>query len=138
MYHSENTSNFSSCDSDLVFIGVGFWDEVTPPVPKPSGKSVGGKAKPGPATSGTGNNLSGKISGNKTRSKKEEALVMKLFEQNVPRGDEFTQWCSKALSGLQSSVDSEYTLKACFMCRDWIQLPRQIYWTLKFIYSNSN
>lgn len=33
---------------------------------------------------------------------------MKLFEQNVSRGDEFTQWCNKALSGLQSSVDSEY------------------------------
>ena len=32
---------------------------------------------------------------------------MKLFEQNVSRGDEFTQWCNKALSGLQSSVDSE-------------------------------
>jgi hypothetical protein len=39
-------------------------------------------------------------------------LVMKLFEQNVPRGDEFTQWCSKALSGLQSSVDSEYVFNA--------------------------
>jgi PERQ amino acid-rich with GYF domain-containing protein len=41
-------------------------------------------------------------------------LVMKLFEQNVPRGDEFTQWCSKALSGLQSSVDSEYFFDAMF------------------------
>jgi PERQ amino acid-rich with GYF domain-containing protein len=109
-------SNLSFCDSDLVLIGVGFWDEVAPTAPKPSGKSVGGKAKPGPA--GTGNNPSGKASGSKTRSKKEEALVMKLFEQNIPRGDEFTQWCSKALSGLQSSVDSKSLLKACFVCRD--------------------
>jgi hypothetical protein len=83
----------------------GFWDEVTQNAPKPSGKPVGGKAKPSTATSGTGNNPSGKATGSKTRSKKEEALVMKLFEQNVSRGDEFTQWCIKALSGLQSSVD---------------------------------
>jgi len=87
--------------------GGGFWDEVAQNAPKPSGKPVGGKAKPSTATSGTGNNPSGKATGSKTRSKKEEALVMKLFEQNVSRGDEFTQWCNKALSGLQSSVDSE-------------------------------
>jgi len=87
--------------------GGGFWDEVAQNAPKPSGKPVGGKAKPSTATSGSGNNPSGKATGSKTRSKKEEALVMKLFEQNVSRGDEFTQWCNKALSGLQSSVDSE-------------------------------
>jgi hypothetical protein len=44
-------------------------------------------------------------------------LVMQLFEQNVSRGDEFTQWCSKALSGLQSSVDSECA-KTKFKCLD--------------------
>jgi hypothetical protein len=109
-YQTEN--NFSFCDSGIVLIGIGFWDEVAPTAPKPTGKSVGGKAKAGPATASTGNNPSGKASGSKTRSKKEEALVLKLFEQNVPRGDEFTQWCSKALSGLQSSVDSEYPLKS--------------------------
>ena len=77
---------------------VGFWDEVAPA----SNKAVGSKTK-----SSAGNNASVKTSGGKTRSKKDEALVMKLFEQNVPRGDEFTQWCIKALSGLQASVDSE-------------------------------
>lgn len=100
---------------DFVSKGVvGFWDEVAPSAPKPSLKTVGGKAKVGAATSAVGNNSSGKASGSKTRSKKEEALVMKLFEQNVPRGDEFTQWCSKALSGLQSSVDSKYFFDAMF------------------------
>lgn len=90
---------------------------MAPNATKPSGKPVAGKAKPSTAISGTGSNPSGKASGSKTRSKKEEALVMKLFEQNVSRGDEFTQWCSKALSGLQSSVDSECA-KTKFKCLD--------------------
>ncbi|PNF41151.1 hypothetical protein B7P43_G03863 [Cryptotermes secundus] len=111
---SQSLSWASSCPNTTTVWGsttpattgvVGFWDEVAPSAPKPSGKSVGGKAKVGAATSTVGNSSSGKASGSKTRSKKEEALVWKLFEQNVPRGDEFTQWCSKALSGLQSSVD---------------------------------
>ncbi|XP_049843481.1 GRB10-interacting GYF protein 2 isoform X3 [Schistocerca gregaria] len=38
----------------------------------------------------------------KTRSKKEEAVVMKLFE---PRPDEFTQWCTDALGSLKHSID---------------------------------
>jgi hypothetical protein len=99
----------------FVSVGVvGFWDEVAPSAPKPSGKSIGVKAKACAAISAAGNSSSGRTSGSKTRSKKEEALVMKLFEQNVPRGDEFTQWCNKALSGLQSSVDSECFFVATF------------------------
>lgn len=49
------------------------------------------------------NNKSGK-----SKSKKEEELVKKLFEQNTAKTDDFTQWCAKALSGLQVSVDSQY------------------------------
>ncbi|XP_076756248.1 GIGYF family protein Gyf isoform X1 [Xylocopa sonorina] len=42
---------------------------------------------------------------NKSRNKREEELVKKLFEQNTAKTDDFTQWCNKALSGLQVSVD---------------------------------
>lgn len=42
----------------------------------------------------------------KSKNKREEELVKKLFEQNTAKIDEFTQWCTKALSGLQASVDS--------------------------------
>lgn len=41
----------------------------------------------------------------KTKGKKEEELVKKLFEQNTAKPDDFTQWCNKALSGIQASVD---------------------------------
>jgi hypothetical protein len=42
----------------------------------------------------------------KNKNKKEEELVKKLFEQNTAKTDDFTQWCNKALTGLQVSVDS--------------------------------
>ncbi|XP_025075378.1 GRB10-interacting GYF protein 2 isoform X3 [Pogonomyrmex barbatus] len=41
----------------------------------------------------------------KSKNKREEELVKKLFEQNTAKTDEFTQWCNKALSGIQASVD---------------------------------
>lgn len=44
----------------------------------------------------------------KNKNKREEELVKKLFEQNTAKTDEFTQWCNKALSGIQASVDSKY------------------------------
>lgn len=43
----------------------------------------------------------------KSKNKKDEELVKKLFEQNTVKTDDFTQWCNKALTGLQVSVDSE-------------------------------
>lgn len=43
----------------------------------------------------------------KNKNKREEELVKKLFEQNTAKTDEFTQWCNKALSGIQASVDSK-------------------------------
>ncbi|XP_029169789.1 GRB10-interacting GYF protein 2-like isoform X3 [Nylanderia fulva] len=41
----------------------------------------------------------------KSKNKREEELVKKLFEQNTAKTDEFTQWCNKALGGIQASVD---------------------------------
>lgn len=43
----------------------------------------------------------------KSKNKREEELVKKLFEQNTAKTDDFTQWCNKALSGIQASVDSK-------------------------------
>ncbi|XP_046594566.1 GRB10-interacting GYF protein 2 isoform X2 [Neodiprion lecontei] len=41
----------------------------------------------------------------KSKNKKEGELVKKIFEQNTAKPDDFTQWCNKALGGLQASVD---------------------------------
>ncbi|KAK7869595.1 hypothetical protein R5R35_003385 [Gryllus longicercus] len=76
-----------------------YWEEVSPPaVQKPTVKNAPKAKVPTPvAPVGKGSN--------KTRSKKDEALVMKLFEQKSQRGDEFDQWCTKALDNLQATVD---------------------------------
>ncbi|XP_067006202.2 GRB10-interacting GYF protein 2 isoform X1 [Anabrus simplex] len=76
-----------------------YWEEVAPPVQKPIAKNSTKSKGPTPAVAPSGK------SGSKTRSKKEEAVVLKLFEQNTQRGDEFYQWCSRALDVLQAPVD---------------------------------
>lgn len=44
---------------------------------------------------------------NKSKTKKEEAHVMKLFDKSTSN-DEFTAWCTKTLATLNSDVDSEF------------------------------
>lgn len=61
-------------------------------------------SEPAGGTKSTGN---ANAKSGKNRSKKEEEMVLKIFEQSVQRTDEFTQWCKQTLSGLQSSVDSK-------------------------------
>lgn len=98
--------------------GGGFWEEPVskagnpPPLQKlpmmqkativPSSKQTAQPPQLSPQQQQQ-NNKSGK-----SKSKKEEELVKKLFEQNTAKTDDFTQWCAKALSGLQVSVDSQY------------------------------
>ena len=43
----------------------------------------------------------------KSKTKKEEESVKKLFEQNPTKTDDFSQWCCKALDGITSTVDSK-------------------------------
>lgn len=46
----------------------------------------------------------------KTKAKKEEDLVMKLFENKLPnssKSDEFNKWCHKTLSGFPNNFDSK-------------------------------
>lgn len=65
-------------------------------------QSSGGGGGTGGGGGGTANKTSGK-----GRAKKDEMVVMKLFESQ-PKCDEFYQWCNRTLSAMQSSVDSKY------------------------------
>lgn len=65
-----------------------------------------------------------KSSVGKTKTKKEEAVVMKLFEQTKPRSDEFFQWCTKVLSNMQSELDSEFfNAIFCLLLIQFVDLP---------------
>lgn len=113
-----NWANSSSSNSQAWSINTGnsgFWDD---PAPVKSSATVKQSAVKQTATakSSTPNqqqqqqqlqqNNNNKAS--KSKNKREEELVKKLFEQNTAKTDEFTQWCNKALSGIQASVDSKY------------------------------
>lgn len=110
-----NWANSSSSNSQAWSINTGnsgFWDD---PAPVKSSATVKQSAVKQTATakSSTPNqqqqqqqlqqNNNNKAS--KSKNKREEELVKKLFEQNTAKTDEFTQWCNKALSGIQASVD---------------------------------
>lgn len=43
----------------------------------------------------------------KSKAKREEQQVMKVFS-NGPSHDEFTEWCIKALTDINSSVDGKW------------------------------
>ncbi|XP_076179792.1 GIGYF family protein Gyf isoform X2 [Ptiloglossa arizonensis] len=82
----------------------GFWDDPMPikssTTPKQPAK-LAATAK----TSVVNQQQQQSNKANKSKNKREEELVKKLFEQNTAKTDDFTQWCNKALSGLQVSVD---------------------------------
>ncbi|XP_020285154.1 PERQ amino acid-rich with GYF domain-containing protein CG11148 isoform X3 [Pseudomyrmex gracilis] len=90
---------------------TGFWDDPTPvrlsAAAKQSTKQSTATIKSVPSQQQQSqqniNNNNNKAS--KSKNKREEELVKKLFEQNTAKTDEFTQWCNKALSGIQASVD---------------------------------
>lgn len=47
----------------------------------------------------------------KSKSKKEEAQIMKIFESKSSKfSDDFTAWCVQTLSALESDVDSEWNV----------------------------
>ncbi|XP_026672013.1 GRB10-interacting GYF protein 2-like isoform X2 [Ceratina calcarata] len=87
----------------------GFWDDSTlikssGAVKQPAKQSTA-MAKIPPAAVAAGQQQQATNKANKSKNKREEELVKKLFEQNTAKTDDFTQWCNKALSGLQVSVD---------------------------------
>lgn len=78
---------------------AGFWEDVSSAPPAKQTSKTGKQQN----TTGAANKA---VTG-KAKAKKDEMVVMKLFEQQ-PKYDEFYQWCSRTLSAMQSSVDSEY------------------------------
>lgn len=84
----------------------GFWDDPTPIKSSTTAKqSIKQTSTAKAPTANQQQQQSNKA--NKSKNKREEELVKKLFEQNTAKTDDFTQWCNKALSGLQVSVDSK-------------------------------
>ncbi|XP_017754978.1 PREDICTED: PERQ amino acid-rich with GYF domain-containing protein 2 isoform X2 [Eufriesea mexicana] len=82
----------------------GFWDDPTPIKSSTTAKQ---STKQTTVTKAPTVNQQPQQSNkaNKNKNKRDEELVKKLFEQNTAKTDDFTQWCNKALSGLQVSVD---------------------------------
>ncbi|XP_046832676.1 GIGYF family protein Gyf-like [Vespa crabro] len=80
----------------------GFWDD---PTTMRSSLTTKQTTKPA-ATKSTSNQQPQQQNNKSTKNKvkKEEELVKKLFEQNTAKLDDFTQWCYKALSVIQTSV----------------------------------
>jgi len=79
--------------------GVGFWDEAS------LQKSPNKPSSVSKSNSTSAVNASKQIvKQNKSKTKKEEQQVMKLFS-NGPATDEFTEWCTIALKKLNSTVD---------------------------------
>ncbi|XP_078044339.1 GIGYF family protein Gyf isoform X5 [Augochlora pura] len=81
----------------------GFWDDPTPIKTTPTAKQPPKQSVTIKSPSNNQMLQTNKV--NKSKNKREEELVKKLFEQNTAKVDDFTQWCNKALSGLQVSVD---------------------------------
>ncbi|XP_029052326.1 GRB10-interacting GYF protein 2 isoform X2 [Osmia bicornis bicornis] len=82
----------------------GFWDEPTP-VKSSSATKQSAKQTAVIKSPSVNQQQQQSNKANKSKNKREEELVKKLFEQNTAKTDDFTQWCNKALSGLQVSVD---------------------------------
>ncbi|KYN44879.1 hypothetical protein ALC56_00875 [Trachymyrmex septentrionalis] len=83
---------------------TGFWD----PTPVKSSTTTKQPAKQTVITKPASSQQQQQSNNNKaskSKNKREEELVKKLFEQNTAKADEFTQWCNKALSSIQASVD---------------------------------
>ncbi|XP_060829689.1 GRB10-interacting GYF protein 2-like isoform X2 [Bombus pascuorum] len=102
-----NWANSSSSNNNQVWSNnsgtSGFWDDPTPIKPTAVKQSVKQTTTVKALTANQQQQQSNKT--NKSKNKREEELVKKLFEQNTAKTDDFTQWCNKALSGLQVSVD---------------------------------
>lgn len=87
---------------------TGFWDPTpikSTPMKQPAKQAAIAKSASSQQQQQQQQNSNNKASKNK--NKREEELVKKLFELNTAKTDEFTQWCNKALNGIQASVDSK-------------------------------
>ncbi|KAL1116396.1 hypothetical protein AAG570_004870 [Ranatra chinensis] len=97
---------------DIFFdhLGGGFWEQSPQPQqqPQPGGVSLGGKSKGGPPSGiqQQQQSVNSKpTKENKSKAKRDEMAIMKLFSTAASHNDEFTQWCSAALANMSTVVD---------------------------------
>ncbi|CAG0885994.1 unnamed protein product [Darwinula stevensoni] len=84
----------------------GFWED--PPTSKSGGgrgNDMASASQSIPNPSQKGNPPSGQGRGRRGPSRKDEEMVMRLFENQRPKTDPFTQWCHQALTEMEASVD---------------------------------
>lgn len=111
-----NAGNDTTKLGSKAWTGSGFWDEpittkptvaVKQPVklstPAPIKSIIASPVQQQQQSSQTQNN--NKLA--KSKLKKDEELVKKIFETSTAKPDDFSQWCNRTLCGLQVSVDSE-------------------------------
>lgn len=87
-----------------MFLASGFWDELSSQKNTQNKPSTLSKSVSSSAVNTAQSKQQPKQS--KSKAKREEAQVMKVFN-NGPSHDEFTEWCIRALTDINSSVDGE-------------------------------
>lgn len=89
-----NGTSSSQSSAATVVAPAGFWDPVMPETSNPSSNN----------NQQNGGNKSNKKNKGKNKKAEEEAKVKQIFSENKPKND-FEEWCTKALQGLQAQVD---------------------------------
>lgn len=94
---------------------LGFWDDAiisSKRAPAASSRNSGGQTNNAefPALKGGQVNTSAPVLNTTSKlkpskMKKEEEAVQKLFQGNISKGDDFTQWCERELRNMATSVD---------------------------------
>ncbi|XP_033763127.1 GRB10-interacting GYF protein 2-like [Pecten maximus] len=94
---------------------LGFWDDAiisSKRAPAASSRNSGGQTNNAefPALKGGQINTAAPVINTTSKPKpskmkKEEEAVQKLFQGNIPKGDDFTQWCERELRNMATSVD---------------------------------
>lgn len=94
---------------------LGFWDDAiisSKRAPAASSRNSGGQTNNAefPALKGGQVNTSAPVLNTTSKPKpskmkKEEEAVQKLFQGNISKGDDFTQWCERELRNMATSVD---------------------------------
>lgn len=115
--YSSHTSIWSSASQTLSWNTnnhtSGFWDDAPLPTkpqkPHPTLNNKHPVQQQINSSNGNNNKPSNAAANkvNKSRAKKEEQTVMKIFDKNSASSDEFTAWCMKTLASLTSDVDSK-------------------------------
>lgn len=88
------------------FVVSGFWDELSSQKGIQNKPSTLSKSVSSSVVNTTTQSKQQQQKQIKSKAKREEQQVIKVFN-NGPSHDEFTEWCIKALTDINSSVDGE-------------------------------